>query len=498
VLFRTAATTAVGVIALAVAGATMGPQWDPVPLTRPLTVQASSTAIGGAAATTTAVGTYDVATHVVRVTLDGAVVQAQISEPVGAPGDLPGIVFVHGAGTGEFGTAFVTQARALASTGIVTMVPNKRLDTYSTLHRDYRAMARDYAHSVDMLRQTPGVDPDRVGVYGESEGDWIVPVMTAEHPEIAFAALISAPVVPPREQAAFAADAYLRNTRVPQGVFRAIPRAVGMVFPGGGFEYADFDVAPFQQRTTQPVFVAYGTGDASMPTVQGAQQIIADLAVAGNDQYTIRYYARANHGIRIDGSVSPDFVRDLARWIDGLPATATAPPRIAGDRPHQTFVAAPVPTPRWFGDGNSVLVTVLGCAGGIIVGGAVWLVARRWRRSGTGLAPGLDAPLFALALGAVLTVVALVWYLFAITRLALDYDQNTWVVQGGWIAVRLLGIAAVVAGARLVNRLDDLRGDRERRAVRGVPAGVVLGLVGASSVLLLVTLAYWGVFQLGI
>lgn len=496
-LFRTAATTAVGVIALAVAGAMMGPQWDPVPLTRPLAVEVASTEIGGAA-DATPIGTYDVATHVVQVTLDGAVVEAQISEPVGAPDGRPGIVFVHGAGTGKYTNAFRTQAHALASAGIVTMVPNKRLDTYSTLHRDYVAMARDYVRSVDVLRGTPGVDPDRVGVYGESEGDWIVPVMTAGNSEIAFAALISAPVVPPREQAAFAADSYLRNTGVPQGVFRAIPRAVGMVFPGGGFEYADFDVAPFQQRTTQPVFVAYGTGDASMPTVQGTQQIIADLAVAGNDQYTVRYYAHANHGIRVDGSVAPDFDRDLARWIDGLPATATATPRIAGDRPHQTFLAEPVPTPRWFGDGNSVLVSVLGSGGAIVVGAGVWLVARRWRRGGTGLAAGLSAPLFALALGAMLTVGALVWYLFAITRLALDYDQNAWVVRGGWIAVRLLGIAAVVAGAVLVNRLDDLRGDRELRAVRGAPAGATLGLVGAASVLLLVTLAYWGVFQIGI
>ena len=124
------------------------------------------------------------------------------------------------------------------------MVPNKRLDTYTTIHRDYVAMAADYARSIDVLRGWPGVDPDRVGVYGESEGGWIVPVMTAEHPQIAFGVLVSAPVVPPRQQAAFAADMYLRNTDVPHGVFRAIPRAVGLEFPGEMFDYADFDFAP--------------------------------------------------------------------------------------------------------------------------------------------------------------------------------------------------------------------------------------------------------------
>lgn len=496
-LFRTIATSAIGVIALAVAGATMGPQWDPEVLKDPLTIETTSTRIGGPA-DTTPVGTYAVVSRVVTVQLDGASVEAQITSPVGAPASLPGVVFVHGAGTGQFTRAFTAQADALASAGIVTMVPNKRLDTYSNQHRDYVRMADDYERSVELLRSAAQVDPARVGVYGESEGAWIVPVMAAVDPALAFSALISAPVVPPREQAAFAADSYLRNTGVPQGVFRAIPRAVGMAFPGGGFEYADFEVAPYQQEMTQPAFVAYGTGDASMPTIQGAQQIISDLAVASNDQVTVRYYADANHGIRVDGAVSGDFVRDLARWIDGLPATASAPPRVAGAQPHQTFRAEPVPTPRWFGDGNTVLNTVLGSSGAIVIGGGIWLVARWRRTAGTGLAAGLGRPLLGLALGSVLTVTALVAYLFEITRLALDYGQNPWVVQGGWIAVRLLGIASVVAGAVLVNRLDDVRGDPDRRAVRGVPAALSLGLASVGSVVLLVTLAYWGVFQLGI
>lgn len=496
-LFRTIATSAIGVIALAVAGASMGPRWDPDVLKDPLLVQTTSTVVGGPA-DPSPVGTYVVETRIVPVELDGTQVDAQVSLPVGAPDGLPGVVFVHGAGTGKYAQAFRAQAHALASAGVVAMVPDKRLDTYSNRHRDYVRMSGDYEHSVDLLRSMPEVDPERVGVFGESEGAWIVPVMASDDPALEFTVLVSAPVVPPREQAAFAADSYLRNTGVPSGVFRAIPRAVGMAFPGGGFEYADFEVSPFQQRMGQPTFVAYGTGDSSMPTVQGAQQIITDLEVAGNDAVTVRYYAGANHGIRVDGEVSTDFVRDLAAWIDGLPESATASPQVAGDQPHQTFRAEPVPTPRWFGDGNTVLNTVLGSCGAIVAGAAVWLFARRLRRRGTGLARGLSTPLFLLALGSVLTVAGLVWYLFAITRLALDYDQNAWVVQGGWVGVRFLGIGAVVAGAVLVNRLDELRTDPDRRAVSGVPAALSLGLVSAGSLVLLVTLAYWGVFQLGI
>jgi dienelactone hydrolase len=523
VLLRTAAGSAAGVIVLAVLGAVMGPSWNPAPVTDVPAVESTSTAITVAPVAPVApvaddvvgadapgdpaaadvvgaapVGTYEVESHVVDVDLDGAVVQAQVLAPVGAGDGLDGVVFVHGAGTGEFTRAFRTQAHDLATAGIVTMVPNKRLDTYTTVSRDYPAMAADYARSITVLRGWPGVDPDRVGVYGESEGCWIVPVMTAEHPEISFAVLVSAPVVPPRQQAAFAADSYLQNTDVPHGVYRAIPRAVGLEFPGDMFDYADFDVAPYQRRTTQPVLMAYGTDDASMPIVQGPQQVRADLAAAGNDALTVRYYAGADHGIRLDGTVSADFVRDLADWVTGLPATGTASPRIAGEQPHQTFRADPLPTPRWFGTVDGVLATVLTGAGAVLAGVLALVAVRLLRRRGWGLARGLTAPLLALAAGSVVTVVALVGYLVAVARLALDYERNAWVVQGGWLGVRLLGIAAVVAAAVLVLRVRDAHRDTGVVVARGAVAWLGLGALTAGSVVLLVTLAYWGVYQLGI
>ncbi|MGN8246185.1 alpha/beta hydrolase family protein, partial [Cellulomonas soli] len=353
--YRVAASTAVGVLVLAVLGSVLGPQWDPQPVTDPITVESASTAIGGAVSP----GTYEVRESVVTVELDGVSVQARISAPVGAPGLVPAVVFVHGAGTGRYQVAFLAQAASLASQGIVAMVPDKRLDTYTSRHRDYVAMAGDYARSVDLLRAWPGVDPTRVGVYAESEGGWIAPVMAAQDPDLAFVVLVSSPVVPPRQQAAFAVDSYLRNTQVPHGVFRAIPRAVGMSLPGGGFEYADFDVTPYQRQMTAPVLVVYGTGDASMPIVQGAEQIITDTALAGNGDVTVRYYADADHGIRVGGDVSPVFLHDLSGWVLGLPGSADGVPRIAGAQPTQEYLAAPVPEPRWLRDGDVVLGTVV-------------------------------------------------------------------------------------------------------------------------------------------
>ncbi|MBC7290324.1 MAG: alpha/beta hydrolase, partial [Actinotalea sp.] len=491
--YRIALSSAVAVVVLALLGQVAGPGWDPVPLTRTIEVESADTRIGGAPQADP-IGTYEIATSVVTVSLAGAEVEAMVREPLGAQGERPGVVFVHGAGTGRFEEAFVAQAEALASAGIVTMVPNKRLDTYTTRDRSYVAMANDYLRSVQVLRDLPGVDPARVGVYGESEGAWVVPVMAADNATVAFAVLVAAPVVPPRQQAAFAVDSYLRATDVPVELLRAVPRMVGMNFPGGGFAYVDFEVQPFQQRMRQPLLLVYGTGDAAMPTVQGALQVLDDLEVAGNDDWTVRYYAGADHGIKVDRRLVPEFARDLATWIEGLPATAAAPPRVAGDEPYQRFVAAPVERPPWYAEGDLLVAGIVAAFVALMVGPAVWVLRRARRRRAPVLAPGVRTPLVVMAAGCAVTLVLLVVYLLVVANLAQNYRTNPLVVQGGWLALRLAGIATVVAGVVLVYRILDGR----RRG--GVPAAlsasgeVTLASAVGGSVMLLLLLAYWGVF----
>jgi len=518
---RTVGTTAALFVGLAILGALAGPDWTPVPVRDQIEPASSYTLIGGTEAGRAdgrihPPGTFDFTTTEVEIQLDGYEVAGLLREPVGAGDGLAGMVFVHGAGTGKAYEAFVAQAEQLASAGVVTLVPDKRLDTHTLWHRDYEMMALDYLHSVDFLRQVPSVDPARVGVYGESEGTWIVPIMQVEDPDIAFTVLASAPVVEPRLLAAFAVDNFLRNTNVPAQVFRAIPRAVGMQFPQGILTYADFDVSPWLQRQTAPVLVVYGAADPSQPMVQATRQIIADTALGSRDApVTVRFYEGADHGLRVGGRVVPELSRDIAAWVQGLPETADADPRIAGAQPEQLFLASPMPQPRWWGSGEIVIGTVIAGVVLLLLGPVVWLATallRRLAAVGRGslgtvpsaaLARGLPADLLGLGAGSVMTLVALVWYLIGIANLAVNYQRADLIVQGGWLAVRLLGVGTVVFAALLINLARD--GWRARRAgeprvalVTGWPAHVTVWTSVAGSALLLVWLTYWGVFQLGI
>jgi len=500
VRYRRLAASIVLVLLLGLIGSVAGPGWNPQPLEHTLVPQTADTTIGSDAVTAP-VGTYEVTREVVDVAVDdGVSVRATIASPAAAGGQRPGMVFMHGAGTATHEN-FEEITTALASAGVVTMVPDKRTDTYSTRSRNYVGMAEDYLDSVEVLRGWPGVDPDMVGVYGESEGAMSAPIAAAADPDVAFVVLVSAPVLPIREQGAFAADSYLREVGVPTRLLRTIPRLVGGTFPGGGFEYFDFDVSPYQQRMTQPVLMVYGTGDASMPIVQGAQIVMQDLEKAGNEDFTLRYYEGANHGIKVDGTLVPAFLDDLARWTLGLPETAAAQPRIAGDEPVQAFRADDVDRPRWYATGDMIVIVFVVGLGLLALGGLLAVAGQAprlaGRRPSATVAP-LGRYTAGLAMATLATWVLYVSYVMGVANLALNYQHDAFLVQGGWLAVQLVGILAavmVVLTAAAALRSGRARAVRTQGAGRtGVLGWACVACVVAGSLVLLVSAAYWGVY----
>ena len=526
-LSRTIGTTAALLILVAAIGAGAGPDWSPTPLRDHIVPATADTTIAASGTTPEPAGTYEVKDTVITVQLDGAAVEAQIKEPVGGGSSLPAVLFFHGAGTGKFAEAFQDTTDLLASSGIVTMIPNKRLDTYTLTHRDYVSMASDYERSLDILQTWPRVDAHRTGIYCESEGCWISPVLAARRSDIAFSAMVSPPVVPARWQGAFAADTYLRNTGVPNGVFRAIPRLAGVQMQRFGLDYFDFDVTPYLRQQEQPTLVVYGTADYSMPIEQGALEIINDLAYTGNADVTVRYYGGANHGIRYrqddgrDQPLVPEFPRDLGAWIHAVPADAWTTPKIAGAQPNQEFLAGPVKAPRWIDKDNSIVQIILVGLGLLAIAPlalvadrviASWRVrrghprARRRRR----FVPGLGQGLVALGVGAPVLVVGLIAYILAIAELALSYRQNWWIAQGGWLLLRILGVLLLGVAAVIVDTFIEVYRRRSdlRRATditvslpwvaRGVAANVALWATVAGSAVLIFVLAYWGLYQIGI
>ena len=505
---RTVGSVVVAVLSLSLIGTLAGPRWTPEPVAAPLVPATADTTIGGDAPTA-AVGTYRVEAATVSITqADGEQVPALLRRPVGADGPTPGVVFLHGAGTHGV-DGFSDQAEALSSAGAATLVPAKPMEDYSLTSRDYRAMAADYRCSVDYLITLDGVDPERVGLYAESEGAIPGAVLTADDERVAFLIMASAPVVRLREQMALAMDSYMRNVGVPEPMLTLIPRVLGSAeIPGGGFQYADFDSAPYLRRITVPVLMLYGTADASMPLVQGPMTVWEAVRQSGDDALTVRYYEGANHGLRLgastDGDLAPGVARDLARWVVGLPDTADAAPHVAGATPTQAYWArTPDPT-RWYASGDLMLAAFILGFGLLALGCVVWGVGQAPRlrgRRGIHLPDPIGRWTASLVLSIVAAWVLYLAYILGVISLATSYRTNHLFSYGGWVLVQMVALSTVVLGVKLTQRAWLMRGHvRHGREEGGRwltgPAACVLGSALSGTAVLLAALAYWGLFPI--
>lgn len=459
------------VLLLALWSTLSGPGWNPTPTASHLAITQRDTQI------TTQIrrpniGSFEVISEVVTLTLrDGAKIPATLRVPVlnetstgrddiepvqersgdalsalassfsAAGHGLSGMVFLHGTGTDSY-QHFSVEAPSITSTGIVTLVPQKRTANYSVTHRDYEALARDYEDALNYLVGLKGIDASSSGLYAVSEGCYIGPIVAAHSNYVSYVVLVSAPVIPIRQQGAIAADRYLRNLDVPEPLLRAIPRLLGLEFRGGDFNYADFNPAKYFKQIRVPVLMAYGTNDMSMPLIQGPEVVRDYLKDADNTALTVRYYGGTDHGLKIDGVIQLEAMRDVAQWVSDLPFSAHAQPSVAGATPHQPYWGSALYQPRLFAYGGFALasaVTLLVIiAATLVIGGILSLLAHLKK---VHLSPALSAAIKA-SFSVLLAWILALAYIAAIAKLALSYEHNRLVVQGGYALVILVNLIA--------------------------------------------------------
>ncbi|MBF8190651.1 prolyl oligopeptidase family serine peptidase [Nonomuraea sp. K274] len=410
------------------------------------------------------------------------------------PGRHPAMVFVSGSGNGSR-TEFTPQAEFLAKAGVVTIAFDKRTVGYDFRERDFGLLADDALRMVEYLRTRPEVDPARVGVWGVSEGGWVVPIAAAKSAAVGFIVLVSSPNVSPLRQVAWALNEQLLRLRAPIGARDLLTRAMG----GVGFDFLRYDALPALSQIKQPVLAFYGTTDPSIPFVESTQALVTSLGKAGNDHYTIRFMANGDHAMRVaGGDFTAGYLETLASWIIGLPGTGRPSVHMAGATPVQRFEASDVPAAPWYAGGTMLGLTICLAAVGYVAGPVAAMVVRLRGRPRTPvetnarLWPPIRRRLVRMAwtsLGLLASVVAFITLLvlFSVNQ------AGAWpAVLAGWLLIRVLAvlmlIQEVTAVAAFVSALRE--GMRPSRWQHVAVAGV-LGGTG----LLMVAAAYYGLFS---
>ncbi|SDH47925.1 alpha/beta hydrolase family protein [Nonomuraea jiangxiensis] len=478
-------------VALATVGYVLPPAFDPPPLKVDPAFQSIPAQPTHELAPVVAVGS--VRRQEISVTAEGQRLYGTLRVPL-TPGRHPAMVFVSGSGNGSR-TEFTPQAEFLAKAGVVTIAFDKRTVGYNFRDRDFGLLADDALRMVEYLRTLPEVDPARVGLWGVSEGGWVVPIAAAKSPAVGFMVLVSSPNVSPLRQVAWALNEQLLRLRAPVGARDLLTRAMG----GVGFNFLRYDAMPALSQVKQPVLAFYGTTDPSIPFVESTKALVTAMREAGNDDYTIRFMARGDHAMRVNGGeFTEGYLETLTNWIIGLPGTGKSAVHMAGATPVQRFEASDVPAAPWYAGGTMLGLTICLAAVGYVAGPVAAIVVRLRGRSShpvdtnARLWPPIRRRLVRMvwtSLGLLVSVVAFiaVLVLFSINQ------AGAWpAVLAGWLVVRALAvlmlIQEVTAVAAVVSALRE--GMRPSRWQHVAVAGV-LGGTG----LLMVAAAYYGLFS---
>ena len=172
-------------------------------------------------------------------------------------GPFPVIVQTHGSGE-ETREASRGMAYLFASNGIASFIFDKRGCGESS-GTEWRANFKDYANdllaAVETVSKIQGVDAEKIGLFGHSQGGWVVPLAYSLKPEkISFCIISAANAVTPVEENLYAGNEELRIKGVDESSlkevyeFRKIKYEVG-ISGKGGKEYKNTILPEAEKKT---------------------------------------------------------------------------------------------------------------------------------------------------------------------------------------------------------------------------------------------------------
>ena len=279
-------------------------------------------------------------------------------------GPHPAVVYLHGAGR-ERRREFGYEAKLYARHGVAALAYDKRGagesggDTYDT---DYRGYAADAAAAIRYLCSRADIRCSCVGLFGQSQGGWVAPVVAAETvPGVAFVVVRSSTPLSPADQVLYETGRGIRDGGFTEADVReatALQRRVleyqrsGPPDPALSGDLAaaakkpwfrlaklppelydrkeydwwrsvmDFQTGPLWKRVRAPVLAISGGRDPKSDAHASQEEIRQLLAAGGNRDFTGVLYPKMEHGgiewrlgVRIPPPRFPEgYPELLVRW----------------------------------------------------------------------------------------------------------------------------------------------------------------------------------------
>jgi len=268
---------------------------------------------------------------------------------------MPGVVLVDGALEGTADDTWASLADLVVEYGAVAISHDKPGCGGSP--GDWREQslhdrALESLAAAEVLRKRPGVDPDRVGLLGVSQGGWVAYLAASLAPEaIRHVVSVSGPGVTPAEQERYRIGIAVAGDPeamawVDERTRRLMAGEDHSSILASQLQYADrpwyqsacayydkpemlplfvrigfFDPAPVLPLVRCPVFAAFGGADDSTPVYRSVE--VLSRLLPANPRHAIAVYPEADHGLQVDRQdgarlrdrLAPGFLPMLSAWL---------------------------------------------------------------------------------------------------------------------------------------------------------------------------------------
>ncbi|MER6048424.1 alpha/beta hydrolase [Streptomyces sp. NPDC001793] len=412
-----------------------------------------------------------------EVTLHGTV-----TAPAGAAGRRPGIVLVHGAGP-ETRAKYQAEAQAMARAGFVVLSYDKRTAGYSLTQRSYAQLADDALAGVQLLSRRADVAPDKIGLWGFSEGGWVVPLAASRSAQVSYVVLVGTSGVSPARESAWAMENKLRHEGVAGSLLKTMPdTGTRFLADAGLLAEADYDPRPALRRVRQPVLALWGD-DQKSPPAESATAIEKALRDGGNTDVTLRFFPHADHklhasadGFQRGAQLTPGYIDTMASWVAGQGHRAN------DTLPHQARQShALAPLARYEASGAQATAFLF-----MVVSFAAYLLAELVRRlRGRPRAPGTGRAPRWLAAAGLATVLGFLSY-FGFVATTLSPGPVSGNRPALWLVLQLLAVGTALAAV-----VTAIRWWQARASVTG-RTHARLGLLLLTSTVFVPWALFWG------
>jgi dienelactone hydrolase len=413
-----------------------------------------------------------------RLELHGTVVSPS------RPGRHPAVVIVAGAGVTDR-DHYRPEAEAFARAGIVTLIYDKRAG-YSRATTSFSDLADDAIAGVHALRARPDVDPQRIGLWGHSQGGWVVPLAAARSADVKFVVVVAASGLRADRTQLWSNRVHLRHAGVQSDLIGPIGENLSrMLIAAGLFGDTRNDPVASLERVDQPLLAVWGALDRSIVPGESLGIYRRALDRGGNAGYSLRVIPGAGHNLRstTDGFTqsqrfAPGYLETVTSWINGARTPTIDQP------PAQPSPSRPVRALAWYeAPWLQVVAVCLMLVSFLAV--PVGAVIRRYR--GRGAQPSVRWAPRLVVTGGLVAVLGTAAYLFSIV--ATGATAVGGVVLGRPVPWLILQIVAVSVTAAGIGTLVGWARVGRRAAARLAPPTI-------GAIVFVPWAIYWGLFAL--